>query len=386
MKKGFLGVKLMVALLIISGFIAACAPTAAPQSSTGPAVAPVAPVTSPSEVKAPVQSAEDAAWEKIIAAAKKEGYVTIYSYNFVGDVGIAISRAFKDKYGIKAEIVTGRGAEFLERIKTEQRTGKQDGDFTEGSQVHLMNMKVSGITISSKDIPVLKEKDAWRSNPLAYDPDGYLLGYYFSYYGPFVNTNMIKPADEPKAWKDLLDPKYKGKIIMNDVRVSGQAYTAFVSLLSKGYLTMDYIKALGKQDMIMTPNVPDAGRMLARGEAPIYAVGSTITLGPMVAEGAPIKPVPMQEGIVGTNVTASVIKGAPHPNAAMLFMNWLLSREGQEVAAKSKTALSVRKDVPDYSPAGIRMDPPRVVVMDAKDDEEQARMFREKTFLEFWSK
>jgi len=384
--KGLPVTKLIVVVLILSLFIAACAPSTPSQSTTAPATMPtVAPSASsgPTSNLTPPTST-DGEWEKIIAAAKKEGSVTIYSYNFIGDVGIAINKAFKEKYGIKADIITGRGAEFLERVKTEQRIGQQYGDFTEGSQVHLMNMKGSGITISSKDIPALKDKDVWRSDPMAYDKDGHLLGYYFSYYGPFVNTNLVKPGAEPKSWKDLLDPKYKGKIINNDVRISGQAYTVFVPLINRGILTMDYIKELGKQDMIMTPNVPDAARMLAKGDAPIFAVGSTVTLGPFVAEGAPIKPVPMQEGIVGTNVTAAVLKGSPHPNAAKLFINWLISKEGQEVAAKSKTALSVRKDVPDYSPAGIRMDPPKVVVMDARDDDEQARMFREKTFLEFW--
>ncbi|MBI4288086.1 MAG: extracellular solute-binding protein [Chloroflexi bacterium] len=375
---------IFLALVIAATFLAACAPKQAAGPASAPAAVP-APAASPSIAGKPaVQTPEDEAWAKVIAAARKEGLVTIYSYNFVGDVGIAVSKAFEQKYGIRADIVTGRGAEFLERVKTEQRVKQQYGDFTEGSQVHLMNMKKSGITVSSRDIPSLREKDVWRANPLAYDTDGHLLGYYFSYYGPFVNTNMTKPADEPKAWKDLLDPKYKGKIIMNDVRVSGQAYTVFVPLLNRGILTMDYIRELGKQNMLMNPNVPDAARMLARGEGTIFAVGSTVTLGPMVAEGAPLKPVPMQDGIVGTNVTASVLKGGPHPNAAMLFMNWLLSKEGQDVAARSKNALSVRNDVPDYSPQGIRMNPPKVVIMDAKDDDDMSTMFRDKAFLEFW--
>ncbi|MEK7875956.1 MAG: hypothetical protein AAB325_07200, partial [Pseudomonadota bacterium] len=66
-------------------------------------------------------------------AAKKEGKVNAYSFTWVGDIGLAVAKAFKEKYGITLGIMTGRGAEFAERIKTERRLGQQVADMTEGS-------------------------------------------------------------------------------------------------------------------------------------------------------------------------------------------------------------------------------------------------------------
>ena len=108
MKKWLLSLCVLTGVLLI-----ACAPQGTPASipTQAPTLVPVQP--------SPVTKAltkEEASWSTVVEAAKKEGYLSVYSYNIVGDVGVAVSRAFKSKYGITADIITGRGAEFVERV------------------------------------------------------------------------------------------------------------------------------------------------------------------------------------------------------------------------------------------------------------------------------
>ena len=142
-------------------------------------------------------------------SAKKEGRVTIYSFNFTGEMGIMLQKAFEQRYGIELEIVTGRGAEFIERLKTEKRVGQLTADTTEGSAIHVKNMKLEGITAGvAGELPALREKDKWVIDLLSLDPqDKHLIIHFISTYAPHINTRLVKAGEEPRVWRDLLDPK-----------------------------------------------------------------------------------------------------------------------------------------------------------------------------------
>jgi len=133
MKKWLLSLCVLIGVLLT-----ACAPQSAPASAPtqAPTLAPAQTVP-----VAKTLTKEEASWNTVVEAAKKEGYLSVYSYNMVGDVGVAVSRAFKAKYGITADIITGRGAEFVERVKTEKRMGRLVADVNDGSSVHSEIMK-----------------------------------------------------------------------------------------------------------------------------------------------------------------------------------------------------------------------------------------------------
>lgn len=361
-------------------FLLSCSP----QKQPTPAPSPLPPSTTAQPALAKPQavavSPEEAAWAKVVEAAKQEGKLTIYSYNFVGDIGIAMSRKFKERYGIPVDIVTGRGAEFLERLKTERRTGKLVGDLTEGSSLHINNMKNEGLTEGiASELPVLREKDVWVTDVFALDSqDKHVIIYLLLVYTPYINTNLVKPGQEPKTYKELLDPKWKGQMVLTDPLTSGGPEQYFVTLLRENVINEDFIRALGKQDLRYAMALPDEGGILSRGERSLSIRGNDNVYSRFVVEGAPIKAIALEDGTVASVNTIVTFKGAPHPNAAKVFINWFLSPEGHDVFCKANTVSSIRKDVRSYLPPAAQVTPKRVLLMTNEDNEKAGKLFREK--------
>ena len=185
----------IVAFVLVFLTIAACKPATTPAPATTPQATAPAPFTAPGTT--PAISAYDAAWQKVIDAAKKEGSVTMYSFNFGGDVGLAVNKAFKDKYGIKLDIITGRGAEQLERLKAERRMGTMVADLMDGSRVHAANVKKDGLTVNLADLPFFKDKQVWTLNPFVLDEGGHVLAFSYFVYAPFINPTMVKAGEQP---------------------------------------------------------------------------------------------------------------------------------------------------------------------------------------------
>lgn len=373
-----------VAIALIFVILAACTPSTTPAPAGTPQATAPAPVSAPRTT--PAISADDAAWQKVIEAAKKEGSVTMYSFNFGGDVGLAVNKAFKDKYGIKLEIITGRGAEQLERLKAERRTGTMVADLMDGSRVHAANVKKDGLTVNLADLPFFKDKQVWTLNPFVLDDGGHILAFSYFVYAPFINPTVVKAGEQPKSYKELLDPKWKGKMMLPDPNISGGAYEAFVAFLNAKILDMEFIKALGKQDIKFTIGDDDSIQRLARGEYPLSIRSAAVIAANYAREGAPIKAIPMAEGHVGSALAGTAIKDGPHPNAVKLFVNWLMSQEGQTVFGKAKGASSPRNDVQDFMPEAVRVPGAKVIMPTQKDTDDAADMFRDKVFVNLWKK
>ena len=364
--------------LIVIIFFAVAAASCASSTPSAPASPTPAPV--PTSNLQPPTSQEDTAWDRVLQAAKKEGRVTIYSFNFTGDLGLMLQKAFEQRYGIDLEIITGRGAEFIERLKTEKRIGQLTADTTEGSAIHVKTMKVEGITVSvAAELPSLGEKGKWVIDPFALDPqDKHLIVHFISTYAPHVNTRLVKPGEEPKAWRDLLDPKWKGKMTITDHNISGGPYLLFPPLVREKIIDESFIKALYKQDLRFATSVVDETAQLARGEQYLMIRGADSISARFVAEGAPIRAAELQDGTTLSPGAAAAIKGAPHPNAAKVFLNWIMSQEGQTVHGEGKKMGSVRTDVKDFRPAPIAFVPKRPVVMTVEDNDDGTRLFNEK--------
>ncbi|MBI4286989.1 MAG: extracellular solute-binding protein [Chloroflexi bacterium] len=370
--------RVLSAMFLVLVAAVACAPTAAP--APAPATQPQA-TTTPAPAKAAPVAVVDPAMAKLVDAAQKEGSVNLYSYNFVGDTAIAMQRGFQDRYGIKVDIVTGRGAEFTERLRTEARIGNRVGDFTEGSPAHLINIKNLGLSVSLKDLPVLQEKDVWKMSPDFLDKDAHVLAAYPMYMQPFLNTRLVKPGDEPRSWLDLLQPKWKGKILFNDPVVSSSAYLIFHPLIKAGALKEDYLEKLGAQDLLFVTGAPQALERLSRSEAPLYVGTQAALFSNAAREGAPVKVFDLNEGMAGQAIPMVVIKDGPHKNAAKLFANWWLSKEGQSIYARVKGAPTIRKDVTAGLPPPVDLDPAKPIFSTSEDADIQGKMFAEKAWV-----
>lgn len=349
----------------------ACAPTAAPTPLAPPA---------PALAAAPALSPEQAAWTKIVEAAKKEGKVNAYAYTWVGDIGITVARAFESRYGIKVDIVTGRGAEFLERLKTEKRVGQQVADMTEGSSLHINNMKLEGLLASvAADLPSLRQPGVWWVDPTAIDLQGKtVLIWRIIEFTPYINTRLVKAGEIPTSWKDILDPKWKGKMTFTEPNLSAGPYQYMVVLMENKAWDESYIKALFKQDLRFPTGLPEEFLALARGENHLAIRGSDASAGRFAMEGAPIQAIDMKEGVVLSTASVAAVAGGPNPNAARVFLNWIYSQEGIAIAAKAQGNKMVRKDIPDFRPPAVQAQITRPLVETIDNLQKATDLFRQK--------
>lgn len=373
----------LIGLLIL---VLACTPKVTP-------AVPTPPQTAPTPGRALVQTGQglpitvgqDTSFASLVAAARQEKELNLYSFELVGDAGLIVSRAFKEKYGIDVNIVTGRGAEFVERVRTEQRVGQIVGDLVQATAAQVRNLKVAGLTASLANVPSLRETGVWAVDPLVQDRDGHLIAHRYQTVPPWVNTQLVKTSEEPKSYKDFLQERWKGKIADGDPRVTSGAYTVFATLMNHGAVDIDFLRALGKQDMRFFAGTADTIRAIAKGEYPIALVGSLVNTKTYVDEGAPIKALSMQEGTVVQVSTIAGIKNAPHANAAQLFVNWVMSQEGQAIYTKPLGVFPVRNDVQAFiPPAGLTTG--KLIAQDPKDMEDETKLFREQFLVDLWKK
>ncbi|MCZ7385583.1 MAG: extracellular solute-binding protein [Candidatus Methanoperedens sp.] len=296
-------------------------------------------------------------WDAILNEAKKEGMVVVYNTAWTSQVRVALSQAFKEKYGINLEFSPfSRGAELVAKVQAEQRSGLFLADFFgAGGGTLLTSLKPTGYLGSMEPLLVLSEVTDgkyWRDGKFPYlDKDKTAVGMLASVQRNIIyNTNLIKKG-EITTYKDLLKPQYRGKITVNDPTVSGSGKEVFLHLSlniwnveeAKAYLT----QLLKQQEAVVERDNRQHVESVARGK---YAIGlgpNPDNLAEFIKNGAPIDAVVLKEGVYVSGAAGCI--GAPtklaHPNAARIFINWLLGKEGQTVFANSFGNPSMRSDV-----------------------------------------
>ena len=267
-----------------------------------------------------------AADQAMIDAAKKEGQVVWYTTQIIDQFARPAAAAFEKRYGIKVSYVRANSNEVALRVLNEAKAGKMQADVFDGTGA-TASLKKEGIV--AKFIP----ENAKRFPKEYSDSEGYWVATNLYVLTPGYNTELIRKGTQPKTFQDLLDPKYKGKIAWNSTS-SSSAGPGFVGIVletmgeEKG---IAYLRDLAKQQP--TGLAVAARQVLDQVIAGEYAIALNIFNNHAVisaAKGAPVDWIPMDPAL-GVLSVISVTKDAPHPNAGRLFLEFLMSEDGQKI-------------------------------------------------------
>jgi len=283
--------------------------------------------------------AAEAVSPALIDAATKEGKLAFYT---AMDLPVAekFARAFEAKYSGIAVRVERSGAErVFQRIAQEQASDIKAVDVVNTADAaHIITWKRNGWLA-----PYVPE-DIARHFPAEYhDPDGLsgLTRVYVSSLG--YNTNLVKPADVPKSFADLLDPKWAGKMVKGHPAYSGTIMTATFQIVRE--LGWGYLEKLSKQRVMQVQSSTDPPKKLALGERAVMADGNEYNLIQLKERGQPVEVVYPSEGSPTVTGPTAIFKSAPNPNAARLFQSYLHSREGQQLLVDFARQHSVHAQV-----------------------------------------
>lgn len=320
--------------------------------------------TAKQEIEIPIGKSWEVEWERILFLAKKEGKIVIYG-TFDPSVRTMIVKTLKEKFGLDAEIVVGRGAEMARKLLSERNAGIYNADVYVGGGNTIFNEFLPANILDPLEplifLPDIMDTKNWFNGEILFlDKEKRALVMFGFPSNPMViNTNLVR-KDEIKSYEGMVNPKWKGLIVMLDPTTAGFGLNLFRTLAFK-FLGLDYWREMIKQDLVIVGDQRQLVEFVARGKMAIGLAPSSGIVRNFQEAGAPIKRIvppasASQSGLNAGSGIVAYINRAPHHNASRLFMNWLLGREGQTLYSKATTYQSRRLDVPTdhVAPEDIR--------------------------------
>ena len=282
-------------------------------------------------VRVAAAPAAEAVTPALIEAAKKEGKLSFYT---AMDLEFAerLGKAFETKYPGVAVRVERSGAErVFSRIAQEYSSNIRVVDVVNTSdQAHCIIWKRSDWLA-----PYLPEEVVKHYDKRFYDPEGLNVTTRILISPLAYNTNLVKKDEAPKGFKDLLDPKWKGKLVKAHPAYSGTIMNStFETARDLGW---DYFVKLAAQNVMQVQSATDTPKRISIGERAVMVDGAGYLVIRYKEAGQPVDIIYPEEGTPLATGPSAVFKGAPNPNAARLFQNWMHSREGQQLLDRLRT-------------------------------------------------
>ena len=271
------------------------------------------------------------------------------------DLRDALAKAFFSKFGITVESLTGTGFQVSEKIIRERRAGLFLSDLYQGGvTTPTLLLKPAGVLDPLEPtfiIPDLKDpeliKKIWWEGKLQWVDSDHKILSFMAFPIPWlvINTDLVK-IDEINSYRDLLNPKWKGKIVMFDPTMTGPGGKLF-STSSRYIVGLDFWREFAKQDPLILRDSRIVVEGVARGKYAFTISPLTDVVEAFRREGAPLAyKMPVEGGSLTTGHGGiAILNNAPHPNAAKIFINWLLSKETVELFSKVYNVHSAREDV-----------------------------------------
>lgn len=300
-------------------------------------------------------------WNQVVEAAKREGRVVI---GLGGGGGADVRALFTDGFQkqfpeIKVDLtIFGGGARLVSRVLTERRAGKYQWDvYTGGTTTAIENLIPAGVLDPIRPVLILPEvvdRSKWFGGQIDFSDDAATHNLVFGGYvkPPFAYNSKLVKKQEVDSYLDLLDPKWKGKISLHNPLESGSGLAAVTFWYGSPGLGKEFIRRfLTEQKVMIVRDYRQQLEWVARGDY-LFAIGHHQEIFTEFRDkGLPLAQLTANDVKEANYVTAAVgslglMNRAPHPNAAKVFLNWLLGKETQTAWARATGFWSRRLDVP----------------------------------------
>jgi iron(III) transport system substrate-binding protein len=297
-------------------------------------------------------------WNDIVETAKREGSVVV-----VGPQGNetreALTVGFQKKYpAIKVEHSSTAGAQLPPKLLAEQKAERYNVDLL----VQGTTTVITGLMPVKAVIPIQpylggpnsRDSSAWFNKRFSFADEAAQYNLVMSVYilPPYVYNPTLVDAKEINAWNDLLAPRWKGKLVMRDPRLAGGGLAIATLWYANPKLGKEFIqKIFTAQELALSRDDRQLLDFVGQGKYPIAIGPSEVLAKEWIGKGLPVRqmnPEALQEGALTTagNGALSIPKNPPHPNALKVYLDYLLSKEGQTEWSKAIGFASLRQDVP----------------------------------------
>ncbi|HZR98228.1 MAG TPA: extracellular solute-binding protein [Chloroflexota bacterium] len=349
---------LVPALLAL--LLGACGPAA---PSSPPPAAPAGGASAPSGTAASPSSDWEQQWNALKAAAQQEGTVVVLGPP-TPDLRRRLPEAFQQRFGITVEYTGQASGDYAARLASERSAGIYSADVVISGSNSMYEVLAGRGEIQNGAMGMLAPLRHALILPEVLDTSKYRFGklifmdpaeqYVYRMNNTVnrtitLNTDYVRPSDI-RSWNDLLKPEYRGRISTYDPTVAGAATNQSAALYKN--LGADYVRRLYvDQEPFVTRDHRQTADLLARGTYPIALSLQQQEVGRLADEGFSVRPIknpPESPDSVSAGFGhLGLLDRAPHPNAAKLFVNWLLTREGQQIWENAQRQVSVRNDLDD---------------------------------------
>lgn len=333
-----------------------------------------------------VPTAQPSGWDAVVQAARQEGTVTVYGPPGA-EYRTALVEAFGKAYpGVKVEASFADIQEKYSQVTAERTAGRFIPDvWVSGTNPTVTTMKEGGLLSPLAPallLPEVLDPNAWLQGQLGWadtaEPRTTLMFQGGVNNVLFYNTSQVDPS-QFRSYADLLDPRWRGKIVATDIRQPGPGGVPSRFMYKQPELGPTFFERLfAEQDVQLSSDQRQMVDWLARGQ---YALGlflSDANIQQAADQGLPVSAVPSDRFKEGASIgpgygAVALMDKAPHPNAARLYINWLLSKDGQSAWQSSIKGPSLRIDIPKDGLSEVQMPKPGGTYTNA-GSEEYARL------------
>lgn len=300
----------------------------------------------------------------LVEGARKEGKMVFYT-SVETEFARSLTSAFEAKYPfIKTDIFRSTHEKILSRMNVERQTGTFTADVVSVGEFETFHLQRRGFIALYKSPFAVAYPDGFK------DPNGYWTDLYDNLIVTAYNTTRVKRDELPKRWEDLLHPRWKGRMVLDQNEDRWFANMLYLMGEKKG---MEFMQSLAKQDVAIRGGRSLVTQLLSAGEFDLQIVAYWYRPHLMKKQGAPVDWIGMEPAVIALH-PISIVEKTPHPNAARLFIDFALSDEGQKVFLQRGREPAKPGLRPEGYPVNLKAFPSRVQLAEKLD--ERSRQFR----------